>query len=64
MNINGINVSHILRCVLTLPRYHKARQEPPQMLYNEWNCCSVSGISRCAQLFQEWDHLQVSGHHS
>ena len=44
-------------------RYDKARQDPPQLLYTDRDCCSVTGTSKCAQLFAEWDHLQVGRNH-
>ena len=43
-------------------RYQKAKQDPPQLLYTDRDCCSVTGPSKCAQLFAEWNHLQVSRH--
>ena len=43
--------------------YDKAGQDPPQLLYTTRDCHSVTGTSKCVQLFAEWDHLQVGRNH-
>ena len=40
-------------------RYAKAKQSPPQLLYSDRDCVSISGKSKCARLFVKWDQLQV-----
>lgn len=47
-----------------ITRCHKARQEPSLLLYIDWDCCSVSGITQCAQIVLEWDHLWITIHHN
>ena len=35
-------------------------RRPSRLLYTDRDCCGFSGVSQCARLFEEWDHLQVS----
>jgi len=34
--------------------------DPQVVLYTDRDCYGTSGISKCAQLFQELDHLRVN----
>ena len=42
-----------------MDRYGRARQEPPQLLYSDRDCCSQDGPSKYQALFSRWTGLQV-----
>ena len=51
---------HVKYVVALIRRYKAAGQAPPSLIYTDTDCCSLSGPPKAAQLFHEWDHIQVN----
>ena len=69
----GNEFGQVLQCVLTVAegdgisdmtaglvrRYELGRQSPPEVIYVDRDCCSVSGKSKVMDLFPQWKDLHV-----
>ncbi|XP_076856704.1 uncharacterized protein LOC143510799 [Brachyhypopomus gauderio] len=46
-------------CVKLMERYQRAREDPPQLLYVDRDCCSTVDKGKAAAMFHAWDQLVV-----